>query len=430
MFLRGINIHRCVAPVTFPLNFGLGVIAPVNTLNKSAHLSFSTVSKPSVRPESPNFSSGPTKKRPGYELGNLPIRNLGRSHRSKLGLGTLEKCIDLQKEILDLPDGYQLGLVPASDTGAFEMAMWSLLGPRPVDILQWESFGKGWVTDITQQLKLKNVQEYSAEYGELPDFSKVDFDHDVVFTWNGTTSGAMVPNADWIPEDRKGLTLCDATSGIFNMKVDIPKCDVVTYSWQKALGGEGAHGVLILSPRAVERLESYTPTWPMPKIFRITKNGKISNDVFVGKVINTPSMICIEDCIDALEWSKSIGGLQGLIQRSTANFNVLEKFILKENWIDFLVKDPSIRSNTSVCVTLDLPADQIKPYMQLLEAENVAYDIGAYKTAPPGLRIWCGSTVEEEDVQALTEWLRWAYYQVKSDYSETIPEKTQIKSHV
>jgi len=405
-------MRQCVTPVTTVTKFKFQSITGVGTLCRSAHISFSTVPKPSVLPNSPNFGSGPTKKRPGYNLSNLPQRCLGRSHRSKLGLATLQKAIEGQKKLLDLPEGFQLGIVPASDTGAFELAMWSLLGSRPVDVCYWESFGKGWMNDIIQQLKLKDVNIHSAEYGKIPDLSKLNFDNDVVFTWNGTTSGAKVPNGDFIPENRQGLTLCDATSGIFNMKVDIPKCDVITYSWQKALGGEGAHGVLILSPRAIERLESYVPPWPMPKIFRLTKNGKFQNDVFIGKVINTPSMMCIEDAIDANKWCKAQGGLEGLIRRSVDNYKVLEEFVAKEEWINFLAEDPAIRSNTSVCFKVDLEPDQIKSFCKLLDDEKSAYDINSYKAAPPGLRVWCGSTVEKEDLKVLTEWMKWAYYQV------------------
>ncbi|MFC3852683.1 phosphoserine transaminase [Salinispirillum marinum] len=370
--------------------------------------------KPSVRPQNPNFSSGPCSKRPGYALSELDTRSLGRSHRSTLGASILAEAIDKTHALLGLPEGYRVGIVPASDTGAMEMAMWSLLGPRPVDVLAWESFGAGWINDIQQQLKLSNVRAITAEYGALPDLTTVNFDHDVVFTWNGTTSGVKVPDGDWIADDRAGLTICDATSAVFAMDMPWDKLDVVTYSWQKVLGGEGAHGVLILSPRAVERLESYTPAWPMPKIFRLTEGGKLLEGVFRGSTINTPSMLCVVDYLDALNWAQSIGGLRGLIDRSMANLAVLEEFVAIRPWINFLATDPRVRSNTSVCLILDSAAEQIKSMVKLLEQENVAYDIQMYRDAPPGLRIWCGATVEAQDLRILLPWLDWAYQEVQA----------------
>jgi len=370
--------------------------------------------RPQVRPENPEFSSGPCKKRPGYDVRNLYQQALGRSHRSKLGKGRLQYSIELSKQLLRLPEDYRLGIVPASDTGAFEMAMWSMLGPRPVDMCYWESFGKGWFGDATSHLGLQDVTEHAADYGHLPDLSKTNPDSDICFTWNGTTSGVKVPNADWVAADRGGLTLCDATSAAFAMEIDWPKVDVLTYSWQKVLGGEGGHGVLVLSPRAVERLESFTPAnRPLPKIFRMTKKGKLDESIWKGSTINTPSMLAVEDYIDALEWGQREGGLEGLIARSTANFQVLEKFVARHDWIHFLAQKPEERSNTSVCLTLDLPPEKVKLMIALLEAENVALDIGAYRDAPAGLRIWCGATVEKEDVEALMPWLKWAYEEVK-----------------
>src|SRR6266702_1844375 len=378
---------------------------------------------PSVRPSVPHFSSGPCAKRPGWNLQNLKDAVLGRSHRSKIGKAKLKRAIDLTREILQVPTGYRIGIVPASDTGAIEMALWSLLGPRPVTMLAWESFGEGWVTDVTKQLKLKDVAVLKAGYGELPDLSKVDPGTDVVFTWNGTTSGVRVPNADWIAADRQGLTICDATSACFAQALDFAKLDVVTFSWQKVLGGEGAHGMLILSPRAVDRLTSYTPPWPLPKIFRLTNNGKLIEGVFEGETINTPSMLCVEDYLDTLMWAKSLGGLKALIARADANAKVIAEWVARTPWIDFLSKDPATRSNTSVClkvvdpaVTALAPEAQaafVKTLAAALEKENVAYDIDAYRDAPPGLRIWCGSTVEASDVEALTQWLDWAFAKTK-----------------
>ncbi len=371
------------------------------------------MSQPAIKPANPNFSSGPCSKRPGYQVSNLPLECLGRSHRSALGKKLLGAACSETARILGLPADYRVAVVPASDTGAMEMAMWSLLGARGVDVLAWESFGSGWVTDIVKQLKLSNVNVHKADYGQLPDLSKVNFDNDVVFTWNGTTSGVRVPNADWIPANRQGLTICDATSAVFGMEMAWDKLDVITYSWQKVLGGEGAHGMLILSPRAVERLESYTPAWPLPKIFRMTSGGKLIEGLFKGETINTPSMLCVVDYLDALAWVEQIGGVPATIARSQANLQVIEEFVAATPWIHFLAQDPAVRSNTSVCLTLDLPEDKVKQLVKLLEAEGAAYDIGAYKDAPAGIRIWCGATVEKADVQALMQWLAWGYEQVK-----------------
>src|SRR6195256_2543349 len=353
---------------------------------------------PGVRPAVPHFSSGPCAKRPGWNLQNLKGAVLGRSHRSKIGKAKLKRAIDLTREILGVPADYRIGIVPASDTGAIEMALWSLLGPRPVTMLAWESFGEGWVTDVTKQLKLKDVTVLKAGYGELPDLSKLNPASDIVFTWNGTTSGARVPNANWIAADRQGLTICDATSACFAQPLEFAKLDVVTFSWQKVLGGEGAHGMLILSPRAVERLTSYTPPWPLPKIFRLTNNGKLIEGIFEGETINTPSMLCVEDYIDTLDWAKSIGGLKGLIGRSDANTRIIADWVARTPWIDFLAKDPTIRSNTSVCLKVvdpaitklspDAQAAFVKSLAATLEKEDVAYDIDAYRDAPPGLRVW------------------------------------------
>ena len=372
------------------------------------------MTKPTRKPQVPNFSSGPCAKRPGYDVAALDLRALGRSHRSNLGKELLGACSSETARILGLPAGYRVGTVPASDTGAVELALWSLLGPRGVDMLAWESFGSGWIKDVVQQLKLPNVTRHEADYGQLPDLAKVNFDHDVVFTWNGTTSGVRVPDGDWIADDRAGLTICDATSAIFAMDLPWHKLDVITYSWQKVLGGEGAHGMLILSPRAVQRLETYTPPWPLPKIFRLTSGGKLMEDIFAGSPINTPSMLCVADYLDALQWCDSVGGLAGTIARSQTNLKVIEDFVATHPWIHFLAQTPATRSNTSVCLTLDLPAEQVKALAKLLESEGVAYDIGAYKDAPPGLRIWCGATVESSDVQALMPWLEWGHAQVSA----------------
>lgn len=368
--------------------------------------------KPSVKPNNPNFSSGPCAKRPGYDVSRLDLSTLGRSHRSSIGKQALGLACSKTAEILGLPPGYRVGVVPASDTGAMEMAMWSLLGSKPVDVVAWESFGSGWVTDIIKQLKLDNVSRYEADYGNLPDLTKVNFDHDVVFTWNGTTSGVKVPNGDWIAEERKGLTICDATSAVFAMHLPWEKLDVVTYSWQKVLGGEGAHGMLILSPRAVERLESYTPPWPMPKIFRLTQGGKLIEGIFKGETINTPSMLCVADYLDALDWVESLGGLNAVIEKSEQNLAVLSEFIAHNDWISFLASDTAIISNTSVCLSLSATPEQVKTIVKLMEQERVAFDIAPYRDAPTGLRIWCGATVEKADIEALLPWLKWAYLQV------------------
>ena len=380
-----------------------------------------TTNKPALRPENPQFSSGPCAKMPGWTTDILKNAMTGRSHRSSEGKQRLLYAIDLTREVLQVPDDYLIGIVPASDTGAMEIALWSLLGARGVDMLSWESFGAGWVTDVAKQLKLDDVRTLTAPYGELPDLAEVNFDNDVVFTWNGTTSGARVPNGDWIPSDRKGLTICDATSAAFAQNLDFKKLDVITYSWQKVLGGEAAHGMLILSPRAVERLETYTPPWPLPKIFRLTKNGAINAGIFKGETINTPSMICVEDYVQALEWAKNLGGLEGLINRADANAAVITDWVEKTDWIEHLVLDPTIRSNTSVCLRLSQQItenldDQAratlpKTMVKLLEAEGAALDLGAYRDAPAGLRIWCGATVETADLKALTPWLDWAFNQ-------------------
>jgi phosphoserine aminotransferase len=370
--------------------------------------------QPTVKPKNPNFSSGPCSKRPGYNVAALELNTLGRSHRSTLGKKALGLCCSETARILGLPQGYRVAVVAGSDTGAVEMALWSLLGPRGVDVLAWESFGSGWVTDIVKQLKLPNVRQLQANYGDVCDLASVNFEHDVVFTWNGTTSGVKVPSGDWIPSDRAGLAICDATSAVFAMDLPWDKLDVVTYSWQKVLGGEGAHGMLILSPRAVQRLESYTPPWPMPKLFRMAAGGKVTEGLFQGDTINTPSMLCVADYLDALQWVDSIGGVSATIARSEANLKIISDFVAANDWISFLAKDPATRSNTSVCLTLKLSADQVKQLAKLLENEGVAYDILAYKDAPAGLRIWCGATVDAADLKALLPWLSWAYAQVKA----------------
>ncbi len=387
-----------------------------------------TVAKPASRPHVPHFSSGPCAKRPGWTPQNLKDAVLGRSHRAKVGKAKLKLAIDLTREVLEVPADYRIGIVPASDTGAVEMALWSLLGPRPVTMIAWESFGEGWITDVVKQLKLKDVTKLTAGYGEIADLTKADKNSDIVFTWNGTTSGVRVPNADWIAADREGLTICDATSAAFAQKLDWPKLDVVTFSWQKALGSEAAHGILILSPRAVARLESYTPPWPMPKIFRMTKGGKLIEGIFVGETINTPSMLCVEDYLDALTWAKSVGGLKGLMARADANTKLLADWQAKTPWVDFLAKDPAIRSNTSVCMKVVDPAiialpaeaqaDFAKKLVALVEKEGAGYDLGAYRDAPPGLRIWCGATVETSDVAALTQWLDWAFAETKASLAQ------------
>ena len=369
--------------------------------------------KPTVKPGNPNFSSGPCSKRPGYNVADLQLDSLGRSHRSALGKKLLGLACSETARLLNLPEGYRVAVVPGSDTGAVEMAMWSLLGARGVDVLAWESFGSGWVTDIVKQLKLPDVTKLEAGYGDICDFSKVNFANDVVFTWNGTTSGVKVPDGNWIPDDRAGLTICDATSAVFAMDLPWSKLDVVTFSWQKVLGGEGGHGMLILGPRAVARLESHVPAWPMPKVFRMTSGGKLTEGLFKGETINTPSMLCVADYLDALAWVERIGGVAATIARSEANLKVVSDFVAANDWISFLAKDPATRSNTSVCLTLDLSEEQVKKAVKLLDAEGVAFDIGAYKDAPAGIRIWCGATVESADLQALMPWLTWAYQTVK-----------------
>jgi len=369
---------------------------------------------PSVKPNNPNFSSGPCSKRPGYQLESLDAETLGRSHRSSVGKSALRSVCDETKRLLGLPDDYLVGVVPASDTGAFEMAMWTMLGARDIDVFCWESFGKGWLNDIVNDLKLQNVNRYEADYGLLPDLSVANGENDIVFTWNGTTSGVKVPNGHWIPDDRQGLTLCDATSAVFAMEMPWSKLDVTTFSWQKVLGGEGAHGMIILSPRAVERLESYTPSWPLPKIFKLTKKGKLIDGIFRGETINTPSMLCVADYLDALAWIDSIGGLSAAIARSEANLAIVEEFVDKTPWLSFLAQDPATVSNTSVCLSVDANPEQVKEIVKRLEVESVAFDIGAYRDAPPGLRVWCGATIEKEDIELLVEWLEWTYAAVVS----------------
>jgi phosphoserine aminotransferase len=377
-----------------------------------------TLAKPAMRPARPEFSSGPCAKRPGWSPQNLQNAVLGRSHRSKPGKARLKDAIDRTRQLLEVPDDYLVGIVPGSDTGAVEMAMWSMLGPKPIQLLAFESFGKDWVTDVVKQLKLP-AEVLEAPYGELPDLSKVRPDADLVFTWNGTTSGVRVPNADFISAEREGITICDATSAAFAQDLDWAKLDVVTFSWQKALGGEAAHGVLILSPKAVARLESYTPAWPMPKLFRMTKGGKVTLDLFEGATINTPSMLCVEDAVDALKWAEAIGGLTEMRRRADANLGALAEWVAKTPWVDFLAANPDHRSNTSVCLKVvdprvtalsaDAQADFAKNLASALEKEGVALDVGGYRDAPPGLRIWCGATVETSDLEALTPWLDWAF---------------------
>jgi phosphoserine aminotransferase len=378
---------------------------------------------PAVRPARPFFSSGPCAKRPGWTAEALGGALLGRSHRSKPGKAKLKEAIDRTKQILGIPADYRVGIVPASDTGAVEMAMWSMLGPRPVDMFAWESFGEDWVTDVAKQLKLKDARIVKAGYGELPDLKQADPTHDIVFLWNGTTSGVRVPNGDWISNDREGITICDATSAAFAMNLPWDKLDVTTFSWQKVLGGEAAHGMLVLSPRAVARLESYTPAWPLPKIFRMTKGGKLNEGIFEGETINTPSMLALEDYLDALKWAEGVGGLKGLVARADSNLAVLDRWVRESNWAAFLAGDSAVRSNTSVCLKIVDPwfaglapeaqAEAAKKIASVLEKEKVAYDVAAYRSAPSGLRIWCGATVERADLEALTPWLDWAWAQVK-----------------
>ena len=380
--------------------------------------------KPSLYPQNRCFSSGPCAKRPGWDVCALSNALVGRSHRSKDGRARIQRVLDRTRSLLSVPEDYRIGIVPASDTGAVEMAMWSLLGPRGVDALAWESFGSGWVTDITKQLKLPDVRVMTAPYGQLPDLSEVDWSRDVVFAWNGTTSGVCVPNADWIPDDREGLAICDATSAVFAMEVEFSKLDVVTYSWQKVLGGDAQHGVIVLSPKAVERLESYEPSWPMPKIFRMTKNGKLMEPVFQADTINTPSMLCIEDALDGLRWADEIGGLPELIRRSRENLATVAAWVEKTGWVDFLAEDPATRSSTSICLKIvdpwftSLPAENrakvAKEVTSLLEKEEAGFDIAPYREAPPGLRIWGGATILSSDLELLFPWLDWAYGEVKS----------------
>tara|TARA_A100001037_G_scaffold283406_1_gene288842 strand:- start:850 stop:2031 length:1182 start_codon:yes stop_codon:yes gene_type:complete len=384
-----------------------------------------TLSPPDIRPASPLFSSGPCAKRPGWSLETLSSASIGRSHRAKEPKAKLQRVIEDSRDILGIPDDYRIGIVPASDTGAFELAMWSALGARGIDILAWESFGQGWVIDVVKQLKLDDVRVLDAVYGALPDLTAVDFAKDVIFTWNGTTSGVRVPDGDWIAADREGLTLCDATSAAFAMDLPWDKLDMVTWSWQKVLGGEAQHGMLVLSPRAVERLEGYSPPWPMPKIFRLTKGGKLNEDIFKGSTINTPSMLCVEDHLDALDWSREIGGLEALMARAGDNLAVIARWIEASDWAAFLASDPAMRSMTSVCLKIvdpwftALAADEqsavAKAVAALLDGEGVAYDIGAYRDAPPGLRIWAGATVESSDLEALMPWLDWAFETVKAE---------------
>jgi phosphoserine aminotransferase len=387
-----------------------------------------TNSKPGVRPAVPHFSSGPCAKRPGWSLQALTDAVLGRSHRSKIGKAKLKRAIDLTRDVLEVPADYRIAVVPASDTGAMEMAMWSVLGARAITMLAWESFGEGWITDVEKQLKLKDVKVIKAPYGELPDLARIDFATDVVFTWNGTTSGVRVPNGDWIAANREGLTICDATSAAFAQKLDFAKLDIVTFSWQKALGGEAAHGMLILSPRAMARLESYKPAWPMPKIFRMTKGGKPIEGLFAGETLNTPSMLCVEDYLDTLQWAKATGGLKALNARADANAKVIADWVARTPWIAHLPTNAAARSNTSVCLRLTDPAVSklaaeaqlafVKSIESMLEKEGVAYDIANHRDAPPSLRIWCGCTVEKGDIEALTPWLDWAFAEAKASLAK------------
>ena len=381
------------------------------------------IDKPITKPNNPNFSSGPCAKRPGWDIQNLKTDSLGRSHRAKLPKQRLAEVISLSKEILNLPRDYKVGIVAGSDTGAIESAMWSLLGKTGVETLVWESFGNDWAKDIKEQLKIKNLSIHKAAYGELPDFQKINFDNDIVFNWNGTTSGVCLPNGDWIPDNRKGLTICDATSAVFAMDMDWHKLDVITWSWQKVLGGEAAHGMIALSPKALERLSEYQPTWPIPKIFRLANNMKVIEGIFKGETVNTPSMLCVEDAIDALNWIQSIGGSKGSIDKSQSNLQVVKTWVESKDWIDFLAKDSSTLSSTSICLKitdswfLELPEDQqqlkIKEINSLLDKEQVAFDINAYRTAPPGFRIWGGATVESSDIETLLPWIEWGYQSIK-----------------
>lgn len=379
-----------------------------------------TIEKPNTKPNNPNFSSGPCSKRPGWTINALGDALTGRSHRSTEGKAKLKLVIEKHRELLKIPADYKIGIVPASDTGAFEMAMWSILGgERGVDVFSWESFGKGWATDIQKHLKLNNVRHYEASYGKLPKMTQTQKDSDVVFTWNGTTSGVRVPNMDWLPDNFSGLTLCDATSAVFAYDMPWDKLDVTTWSWQKVLGGEAAHGMIVLSPRAVERLETYTPEHPLPKIFRMTKGGKLIDGIFEGATINTPSMIAVEDCLDALNWVESIGGLSATIERSQNNYKAIAQWVEKTPWAHFLAQDDTTRSTTSICLTLD-GVEDVKAMTKLLDSENVAKDINAYRDAPAGLRIWGGATVETSDIIAMLPWIEWAYETIKKDNSKKV----------
>ena len=381
------------------------------------------IKKPTTKPKNPNFSSGPCAKRPGWNIQNLKTDSLGRSHRAKLPKQRLAEVINLSKELLNIPSDYKVGIIAGSDTGAIEAAMWSLLGKTGVEVLAWESFGSDWVKDIKEQLKIKNLTIHQSDYGDLPDFQKINFDNDIVFNWNGTTSGVCLPNADWITDNRKGLTICDATSAVFAMEMDWHKLDVITWSWQKVLGGEAAHGMIALSPKSLERLSEYQPTWPIPKIFRLANNKKVIEGIFKGETINTPSMLCVEDAIDALNWIQSIGGSKGSIDKSQSNLQVVKTWVESKDWIDFLAKDSSTLSSTSICLKitdpwfLGLSADQqqlkIKEINSLLDKEQVAFDINAYRTAPPGFRIWGGATVESSDIETLLPWIEWGYQSIK-----------------
>ena len=381
------------------------------------------IKKPTTKPKNPNFSSGPCAKRPGWDIQNLKTDSLGRSHRAKLPKQRLVEVINLSKQLLKIPNDYKVGIIAGSDTGAIEAAMWSLLGKTGVEVLAWESFGSDWVKDIKEQLKIKNLTIHQSDYGDLPDFQKINFDNDIVFNWNGTTSGVCLPNADWITDNRKGLTICDATSAVFAMEMDWHKLDVITWSWQKVLGGEAAHGMIALSPKSLERLSEYQPTWPIPKIFRLANNKKVIEGIFKGETINTPSMLCVEDAIDALNWIQSIGGSKGSIDKSQSNLQVVKTWVETKDWIDFLAKDSSTLSSTSICLKitdpwfLGLSVDQqqlkIKEINSLLDKEQVAFDINAYRTAPPGFRIWGGATVESSDIETLLPWIEWGYQSIK-----------------
>jgi phosphoserine aminotransferase len=385
-------------------------------------------SMPTVRPANPNFSSGPTSKRPGWSFDALAGAALGRSHRSAMAKAKIRQSIELTREVLGVPSTHRIAVVPGSDTGAVEMAMWSLLGPRGVEVLAWESFGAIWVTDAVAQLKLPNTIARTAEFGRLPDLDAVDFENDVVFTWNGTTSGVHVRNGDWIPADRGGLTICDATSAAFAMELDYDKLDVVTFSWQKIMGGEAAHGVLVLGPRAVERLESYTPSWPLPKLFRMTKDGKLDEGLFEGDVINTVSMLCVEDYLDTLQWGRSVGGLKGLIARADRNAAAVAAYVARTPWLDYLAEDPTTRANTGVCLKIVDPeivsrgpaalSAFSKDLVEMIEARGAGFDFGAYRDAPPGLRIWCGATVETANIEALFPWIDWAYAELRGGLAQ------------